>query len=396
MLPPSIGLRALLLLSLRACLGMHETNFEGKLWLAANEKKDGVKVTASGLQYRVIKAAAADAPQMDSSTDAICHFEGFFTNGTSFDKTSREPDYPRLLKFSTVIDGFREAMSMMRENDDWELVLPPYLYHHEEHERHAIYPTSAKTAAHEDRGMVLVYRLHIVKIRSRSWAQKLTGRDMKHTDLYTKIMVTIPFILLALLWHRGFGHKGRRVSLQEASDPANPRVFFQISINGEATGRIEFELFRKVCPRTVENFRCMCTGERGKMNGKPLHYKGSTFHSITKQFKAQGGDIGGQSIYGGRFDDEWGNGVVQHSKAGLLSMANAGPNTNGSQFMLTLAKAPHLDDRHVVFGQVVHGMDVVKKIEAVGLGKSRSTCQPNTSHGIVVIDDCGDVRPKDD
>merc|ERR1711933_300154 len=157
-------------------------------------------------------------------------------------------------------------------------------------------------------------------------------------------------------------------------------------------GRIVMELRSDVVPKTAENFRCLCTGEKGTgKSGKPLHFKGSCFHRIIPRFMCQGGDFtagngtGGESIYGNKFNDEFDNGVIRHSQPLLLSMANAGANTNGSQFFITVAKTPHLDGKHVVFGKVVSGQDVVKNMEKAGSG----TGTPSKK---VKIEDCGEVK----
>merc|ERR1712003_31068 len=170
---------------------------------------------------------------------------------------------------------------------------------------------------------------------------------------------------------------------------ANPKVYFDMTIGGSAAGRIVMELRADVVPKTAENFRALCTGEKGQgRSGKPLHFKGSAFHRVITQFICQGGDFtagngtGGESIYGSKFADE--NFQLKHTGPGILSMANAGPNTNGSQFFLCTVKTDWLDGKHVVFGSVVEGMDVVKKVEAVG-SQSGKTSSP------VVISGCGQL-----
>jgi cyclophilin family peptidyl-prolyl cis-trans isomerase len=170
----------------------------------------------------------------------------------------------------------------------------------------------------------------------------------------------------------------------------NPKVFFDITINGKSEGKIVFELFKDKTPITAENFRALCTGEKGTgCSGKELHFKDSIFHRVIPGFMAQGGDFtngngtGGESIYGTKFNDE--NFEVKHTERGLLSMANAGKNTNGSQFFITFTKTPWLDGNHVVFGKMIEGNDVLNKIEEYGSNSGRTSAE-------IKISDCGEFH----
>lgn len=161
-------------------------------------------------------------------------------------------------------------------------------------------------------------------------------------------------------------------ALKKDPDSSNPRVFLEISLDGQSIGRLEIELYSDIVPETVENFRCLCTGERGRgtVSGKRLTYLGSVFHCIIPGFVCIGGDItrgdgtGGESIYGHAFPDE--NFEVKHDSEGIVSMANSGPDSNGSQFLICCKDCPQLDGKNVAFGKVVSGMEAVRMMEDCG------------------------------
>lgn len=170
----------------------------------------------------------------------------------------------------------------------------------------------------------------------------------------------------------------------------NPICFFDITLGGEPLGRIKMEVFKNITPKTAENFRQFCTGETRNNLGRPLGYKGCKFHRVIKGFMIQGGDFingdgtGSQTIYGTtKFADE--NFTMKHDSPGLLSMANSGPNTNGCQFFITCEPTPNLNNKHVVFGKVVEGMDVVNKIQNT---RTNANDRPTQD---VAIAQCGEM-----
>lgn len=214
---------------------------------------------------------------------------------------------------------------------------------------------------------------------------------MKRWRIAVGALVPVLFLLIFLSYQAA--RESVIVITEEIKEPITRKVFLDIEIDKQRSGRIIIGLFGKTVPKTAENFRALCTGEKGKgLNGKQLHYKGTLFHRIIPGFMIQGGDFtlgngkGGESIFGSMFADE--NFKLKHSAAGVVSMANSGPDSNGSQFFITTVKASWLDGKHVVFGRVISGMDVVFAIEG---GAGTYSGKPRKKVRIV---DSGEIKHK--
>jgi|EP00900_Chrysochromulina_parva_P013946 peptidylprolyl isomerase len=350
--------------------------------LATNAKAPGVITLPSGLQYKVLRSGDGDS-HPTANSPCVCHYKGTLLNGNEFDSSIKRGK-PATFKPSQVIKGWTEALQLMRPGDKWELTIPSNL-------GYGARGSPPRIPKHS----VLVFELELIKVQEPS-KYEMFGIDFMAPTTWL-IIAVVAYVLWNLIGGGGGGGgaKGPAVSLTDASAPeSNPHVYFDVSIGGEPAGRIVFMLFTSVCPKTCENFRAHCAGDKGNgPSGKPLHYKGSPFHRIIPGFMIQGGDTtrgngtGGESIYGEKFEDEFDKGVIGHSEPFLLSMANAGPNTNGSQFFITVARTPHLDGKHVVFGKVTAGHEVVKALEQVGSGSGR-TSKP------AMISGCGELSGK--
>eukprot|EP00929_Paragymnodinium_shiwhaense_P092708 TRINITY_DN5269_c0_g2_i1.p1 TRINITY_DN5269_c0_g2~~TRINITY_DN5269_c0_g2_i1.p1 ORF type:complete len:395 (-),score=106.82 TRINITY_DN5269_c0_g2_i1:154-1338(-) len=348
------------------------SNPESAEFLEENAKKPGVTVRESGLQIKVLKKGDVNGASPGPNHKCDVHYTGKLVDGTVFD-SSYERGQPLSLTPRQVVPGWTEALQLMKVGQKVELAIPSDL-------------------AYGDRGAggkipggaALIFEMELLAFHEQS-AFTFFGVDWAaepgKAALALLVLATVLFFWIPSTFMGDSTANGSTVPLADAESEDNPRVYFDMDIDGEAVGRIVIELFKTITPKTAENFRALCTGEKGRGNsGKPLHYKGSTFHRVIPGFMCQGGDFtagngtGGESIYGEKFEDEWDAGVVKHTKPCILSMANCGKNTNGSQFFITTApQLPHLDGRHVVFGHVIEGLDVVKKIEGFGSssGKTR-------------------------
>jgi len=355
---------------------MTASNPEGIAYLAANAEKKGVETLSNGMQIEVLKKGSGDGnPSL--SDNCVCHYTGSLIDGTVFDSSVKRGK-PATFAPNQVIAGWTSALQMMTPGDKWILTIPSELAYGE-----------GGSGSKIPGGSVLVFELELLSFKNKSWMDVSPQKIM--------FVIYVLYQLWGFFSSKSLGFKGEVVPLKQAEEyTQNTRVWFDVSIGDSAAGRINFVLFNSVVPKTVENFRQLCTGEKGKseVSGIPLHFESSIFHRVIPGFMLQGGDFthgngrGGESIYGTKFADEFENGIVKHSIPGLLSMANSGANTNGSQFFVTTAVVGHLDGKHVVFGKVVdeESMAVVKAIEGVGSGSGETRV-------VVRITACGEDTP---
>mmetsp|Transcript_150681 Transcript_150681/g.383148 ORF Transcript_150681/g.383148 Transcript_150681/m.383148 type:complete len:378 (-) Transcript_150681:61-1194(-) len=356
------------------------TNAEGLKFLNENREREGVIELPSGLQYEVLKSGPEENPHPNISSKCICHYKGTLLDGTTFD-SSYDRGSPATFAPNQVVKGWTEALQLMKAGDKWKLFLPSEL-------------------AYGDRGAggkipggaVLIFELELLEVKPSGGMVDGIIDTFKQQPMFGVALV-MGLYMLYQNFAGGDSSAGKEeIPLKTAmAAEQNTKVFFDIKIGDAEPERVEIVLFAHHVPKTAENFRALCTGEKGEgSSGKKLHFKDSSFHRIIPDFMCQGGDFtrgngtGGESIYGSKFADEWTNGMIRHSEPFLLSMANAGPNTNGSQFFITTAVTGWLDGKHVVFGEVLEGMDVLQAMEAEGSQSGRTRQQ-------VAIADAGEL-----
>ncbi|CAE7034817.1 CYP63 [Symbiodinium sp. CCMP2592] len=317
-----------------------------------------------------------------SKAGEVCHYRGTLLNGSEFD-SSHKRGSPAAFKPSNLVPGFQEALLMMKPGDTWRIWIPSAIGYGSRGAGSAIPPDTA-----------ISFELELLEVSPPAEGLAWLWEQAQANPMPIALVCLFGFQLLQGYFQKGGPSDLKELPISDASSEENPKVFLSMKIGDAEPERVVIELFAKSYPKTAENFRALCTGEKGEgKSGKKLTFKGNTFHRIIPGFMCQGGDFtnengtGGESIYGEKFEDEWTNGYITHSKAGMLSMANAGKDTNGSQFFITLAACTHLDGKHVLFGQVTEGLDIVNKMGATGSSNG-------TPKDKVTIVDCGEVKSK--
>ena len=356
---------------------------DGLKYMDKNAKKKGVKVLESGLHFRQTRKGNANGLTPNKTSTCHVNYRGKNVQGNEFDASKKHGNDPMKFAPKDVIKGWTEALMMMKEGEKAEIVVPAELAY-----------GKRKMGEYIVEGSVLIFDIELVKV-------ELDTVGFDFLDYVKKLPMSIwafiaYFIYQIFMPSTPSAARGKKLKASDqVGKKGNKKVFLDVAIHKDDTvvhtGRIEMELFNEIVPQTAENFFQLCTGEKGIGKcGKPLHFKDSIFHRIIPGFMAQGGDFqnsngpGGESIYGNKFEDEFDEtkGYVAHNEPYLLSMANSGPNTNGSQFFITFANTTWLDTKHIVFGKVVKGSETVERMQKTG-------AQTGNIDGKVFVQDCG-------
>ncbi len=381
---------ALTLALLGYCATLCLCNESNEKFLRENAKRSGVIELPSGLQYKAVKSVKSGMSPNRTSNCHV-HYRGTTLEKVEFDNSRKRGSRPTQFRPSDVIAGWREALMLMKEGEVWELTIPPKLAYGKRGAGKQIKPDA-----------VLQFKIELIKVDmdDSSWFKIPPWV----TNIPTFAWLLVAYFLYVTATGAGWNSPARKlnkVALEDVKGSlGNEKVFMDICVSGMTEGlvlreRIEIELFSSLVPKTSANFLHLCTGDRGLGKcGKRLHYKDSFFHRVIPGFMAQGGDFergngtGGESVYGGKFDDEFELGYVPHSEPYLLSMANKGSNTNSSQFFITFTATPHLDGKHVVFGRVLESSKgAMRLLEKYGSpsGKPKAVLQ---------VTDCGELKDK--
>jgi cyclophilin family peptidyl-prolyl cis-trans isomerase len=362
----------------------------GLAYLETNAKDPEVTTLPSGLQYKVIEKGSGRTPTELSK--CLVSYNGTRISGKRFESSliaKHEKDQPGPKTFSMwdkeLIVGIKEALALMKEGDVWHITIPSELAYGKR--------GSQSRGIQED--VVVIYEIHLIAVMQKGRFEYF-GIDFMDNQTHLSFAIIIFYMMM---FYQTIGNPfSFAMEMQDATSYDNPCVFLEVQIGDdeEPAGRIEVELFTKLCPKATENFRCLCTGEKGVGKaGKPLHFKGSQFHKIIPGSVCHGGDItkgdgtGGESIYGEKYNNEFGwSGWLKHTQPYLVTMANTGKHTNNSQFIITTSRMPQYDGKNVVVGKVFKGEEIITAIEAVG------SADGSVSKPVLIVNSGMVLRPK--
>eukprot|EP00441_Pelagodinium_beii_P028082 CAMPEP_0197663750 /NCGR_PEP_ID=MMETSP1338-20131121/58217_1 /TAXON_ID=43686 ORGANISM="Pelagodinium beii, Strain RCC1491" /NCGR_SAMPLE_ID=MMETSP1338 /ASSEMBLY_ACC=CAM_ASM_000754 /LENGTH=375 /DNA_ID=CAMNT_0043242241 /DNA_START=105 /DNA_END=1232 /DNA_ORIENTATION=- len=360
--------------------------------LSDNAKRPEVITEPSGLQYEILESAPKFNEPCKLIDRCMANFTMSLLDGSEWKvvESSEKLRKPVALVPDKSNPGLKEALLKMKEGDRWKIWLPSEIAYGQK----GFNSSHARVAP----GAAVFYEIELLEIKIELTTLMWWKEFLMNNQLLLVFAVYFFWKIVPQLKELFWDEEAEFIDGVEwlptrkaAGLKKNATVFLDVEM-GEEKGRIELELFTEKYPKTAENFRALCTGEKGDgKSGKPLCYKGTSLHRVITDFMAQGGDVtnndgsGGESIYGEKFDDEWENGFIKLDEAGILAMANSGKNTNMSQFFITVVPCNHLNKKNVGFGKVIAGMDFFEKIVAE-VGSSTG----KTSKKVVIVD-CGEV-----